>query len=91
MITGTQLPPQITSMRPFQEHPSTPPQENLTLNSSSKPNFVALLSRGKQCITSMVANLIHFLYSVGGNQGEVESPLAGEIRLQSDHTVCSFR
>ena len=25
----------------------------------------------------------------GGNQGEVESPLAGEIRLQSDHVVCS--
>ena len=23
----------------------------------------------------------------GGNQGEVESPLAGEIRLQSDHDV----
>ncbi|KAL1948279.1 hypothetical protein VTO73DRAFT_12354 [Trametes versicolor] len=23
----------------------------------------------------------------GGNQGEVESPLAGEIRLQSDHTI----
>ena len=23
----------------------------------------------------------------GGNQGEVESPLPGEIRLQSDHTI----
>ena len=34
----------------------------------------------------------------GGNQGEVESPLAGEIRLQSDHnfardsrTACTFQ
>ncbi|KAK0184989.1 manganese peroxidase 1 precursor [Armillaria mellea] len=27
----------------------------------------------------------------GGNQGEVESPLAGEIRLQSDETACDWQ
>ena len=87
---ATLLLPPTTWIPPSPAHRSTPLRRSSTVNSSLKPSFVALSSLGvfiKYHNILAVNLLVHT--STAGNQGEVESPLAGEMRLQSDSEVKS--
>lgn len=67
---------------------STRRPTTLILNSSSRRSFAVLVSQGNNSSnTGVVARTHGVLSRTGGNQGEVESPLAGEMRLQSDSEV----
>lgn len=69
------------------ERRSTRLPVHLTRNSSWRPSFAVSFSPGKY--TPFESFFIGFDVhcSTGGNQGEVESPLEGEIRLLSDSNL----
>lgn len=68
------------------ELPSTLLLRFSTLKFSLKSNSKELASQG-MFEWSRVFIASYQLHSTAGNQGEVESPLAGEMRLQSDFEV----